>query len=340
MYNEFNFNNGFTKSYKIFDKRDTCVWSYLCGPSSGGPSGNGQSGGGGGIPSTGAVALSEIQSTLGGSNPISLSEYYSADTQLPASGTISVSDFQGIANFPLDHLSMYIDPGNTSCYSGSGTTVNDLSDTQTSSLTLNNVTYNSSNGGIFQFNGTSSFIQLPTSPVNMNRVVKHYTLHFFMKCPTGTNFTLFHGTNPTGTAVPAMRWQLLSTRWFKLTTTDGSGSSYGTATGTASYIPAYPRLTGNTWTHICLMVDSSASCGYSYLRTFQNGSRTDNDYMSTPQSNPPSTLDYEIGRNYSGGSASEYFDGDIGVMLYYSNPQTDAEVSDVYDAFKSRYGLT
>lgn len=58
------------------------------------------------IPSTGALALSAVQTEFGGSNPISLSEYYAGGTYVaagtsgtngavPASGAISVSKFYG-----------------------------------------------------------------------------------------------------------------------------------------------------------------------------------------------------------------------------------------------------
>jgi hypothetical protein len=44
---------------------------------------------------SGPISLADVQSNLGGSNPISLSEYYSADAGLPASGTISMSEMYG-----------------------------------------------------------------------------------------------------------------------------------------------------------------------------------------------------------------------------------------------------
>lgn len=44
---------------------------------------------------SGSLALSEIQDEFGGTNPISLTEYYSADSGIPASGTISVDNFYG-----------------------------------------------------------------------------------------------------------------------------------------------------------------------------------------------------------------------------------------------------
>tara|TARA_R110000772_G_scaffold119291_1_gene225266 strand:+ start:1681 stop:2337 length:657 start_codon:yes stop_codon:yes gene_type:complete len=54
------------------------------------------------LQSSGAIALSQIQTELGGANPISLSEYYrngpytgSSNTSVPTSGAISMSNFYG-----------------------------------------------------------------------------------------------------------------------------------------------------------------------------------------------------------------------------------------------------
>jgi len=52
------------------------------------------------LPNSGAISLNDIQTEFGGTNPISISEYYGADTGVPASGTISISDFYGTSNAP------------------------------------------------------------------------------------------------------------------------------------------------------------------------------------------------------------------------------------------------
>jgi len=57
------------------------------------------------IQSSGAISLANVQSEFGGSNPISLSEYYrngsyvtSNNTSVPTSGTIDLGDFYGSVN--------------------------------------------------------------------------------------------------------------------------------------------------------------------------------------------------------------------------------------------------
>lgn len=47
-----------------------------------------------GVP-TGTASLSNVQSEFGGSNPISLSEYYTSGVSVPTSGTISINDLRG-----------------------------------------------------------------------------------------------------------------------------------------------------------------------------------------------------------------------------------------------------
>ena len=47
------------------------------------------------LQASGAISLSNVQTEFGGSNPISISEYYGKATGIPASGQISLSHFYG-----------------------------------------------------------------------------------------------------------------------------------------------------------------------------------------------------------------------------------------------------
>ena len=53
------------------------------------------------LPSSGALSLNQIQTEFGGSNPISLSEYYSVAGGVPSSGTISINNFYGTSALTL-----------------------------------------------------------------------------------------------------------------------------------------------------------------------------------------------------------------------------------------------
>lgn len=47
------------------------------------------------LPASGSLSASQIQTEFGGSNPISLSEYYGRASGIPSSGAISFSQFRG-----------------------------------------------------------------------------------------------------------------------------------------------------------------------------------------------------------------------------------------------------
>ena len=51
------------------------------------------------LQTSGAISLLDIQNEFGGSNPISLSEYYGAASGIPASGAISIGNFYGASAF-------------------------------------------------------------------------------------------------------------------------------------------------------------------------------------------------------------------------------------------------
>lgn len=50
------------------------------------------------LQTSGPISLDDLQNEFGGSNPISLSEYYGAASGVPTSGTISLGDFYGTSN--------------------------------------------------------------------------------------------------------------------------------------------------------------------------------------------------------------------------------------------------
>lgn len=60
-------------------------------------------------------------------------------------------------------LNLYYDISNTLCYSGSGTTLNDLSGNNNTGTLVNGVAYSSSNGGQLIFDGVNDTVDIPHS---------------------------------------------------------------------------------------------------------------------------------------------------------------------------------
>lgn len=93
------------------------------------------------LQSSGAISLSEIQTEFGGSNPIAISEYYSAATGVPASGEIAITDFYGTSN-----ITVAIDDGSLSDFGiGSSSVTFRLNVNGTITATGNTTTYSDTN---------------------------------------------------------------------------------------------------------------------------------------------------------------------------------------------------
>lgn len=84
------------------------------------------------LPPSGPLSLADIQTEFGGSNPISLSEYYAGGAYVPAgtsgtngpvptSGTISISNFYGTSNIPPLSVTALDVEGNGFGFSPAGT---------------------------------------------------------------------------------------------------------------------------------------------------------------------------------------------------------------------------
>jgi hypothetical protein len=84
------------------------------------------------LPSSGPLSLADIQGEFGGSNPISLSEYYAGGGlvpsgttgtygAVPSSGTISIQNFYGTQKFSISGGSTFVDGSDTRLGAGSKT---------------------------------------------------------------------------------------------------------------------------------------------------------------------------------------------------------------------------
>ena len=339
MYNEFNFDNDFSVGYRILNKRDIGTWTLIGG--GGGASstiinsGNGQGGGsGGGLPSSGNISLSQIQNVLGGSNPISLSEYYSAASGIPASGAIDVSDFYGAGGVETSGLSLFLDPGNSSSYSGSGTTWTDLSNASNNgTLTSTGITHSSTtNGGIFSITNPGH-ISFGTNVTNISQVGRGFTFQVFIKPNIISSYMGIFGAYSSTSDGRCYNWLRITgsrLRWFTTNSVGGYQQILG------------PYLTNNAWVHITILVTSvTFGTRQGQCKFYINGS-LDSTHNLDIQDSAASGVDIRIGKNsfFSSTPYNGQYYGDIGVVLWYSRELTATEISSNYNLFKSRYGLT
>lgn len=168
------------------------------------------------IPSSGPLTLSDIQTEFGGSNPISLSEYYAGGAYVPAgttgtygavpsSGEISIRNFYGTSAFSLafnnaDDINIFI--GGTS---GSGPLLAYYGINTDATCTKGGTFTPSPNSGPTAWGS-------PTGGTPGNSYEVRLNVTYVEAAEWPGNYVLFAGVNVTGTGFTS--WYALSSNRF------------------------------------------------------------------------------------------------------------------------------
>ena len=220
-----------------------------------------------------------------------------------------------------DNLVLHLDAGNTSSYSGSGTTWNDLSNgmsgTPNNATLTNGPTFDSGNGGSIVFDGNNDRVDA-SSFFNSN---DNFTFSVWLNSDTftGTNgYTII--SNHTHSAA------------FQLAYKNGTGvvinkSWVGPNVGTFSS----STLSTGTWYNLTITRQMTSYPTKTYT-LYINGSFTSSFTSSVTYDRYPKC----IGANLN---TTELWDGKIAKVFAYSTNLTASEVLQNYNATKARFGF-
>lgn len=238
----------------------------------------------------------------------------------------SIANFGGVdapsSGAVTSGLIMHLDPGDSSSYSGSGSTWTDLEGTVGNHTLLNGVVYSSADGGSFVFDGSNDFAR--NTSFNLS---------------TLSAFTVDSWVNPDNSSSDhTILGQFLR-----------SGGYYGPFIlyldiGGAVGYDAYVRLSNNTakristsiangtigaWNHVVATFDSTS------LKLYVNNSLIGTTATGLGIQNN-SNAGFAIGSDRTTGS--RYWDGKIATTKIYNRVLSSTEVATNYNATKSRYG--
>ena len=221
-------------------------------------------------------------------------------------------------NIVTDGLVYAMDAGSARSYDGT-TSLNDLVGSNTGTLT-NGVTYQSINGGVFDFDGVDDYISFSNVVANDNS----YTILMWIK-PDGLSAGGSGSSKPSGTN--------------RKTPIKGNGdwnpgiwltSDYIRSHGATQYTDSAINWTTSTWDMI----------GMTYDGTNVNNILGDSVQARTHVSSygPGTPTELLAGAESASGS-SHSWDGSIADVLIYDRVLTAAEIAQSYNAKKSRFGL-
>lgn len=226
-------------------------------------------------------------------------------------------------NIVTDGLVLTLDAGNRNSYAGSGTNWYDLSGNGYNGTLTNGPTFSSTNLGSIVFDGVDDYVNL-TSDLILD-TTKPFTITSFSKLNSYNNTfpTLFTIKTSTGDSLI-----LLITE----------NSSYAPLTfgwnGTNTYKPS-TTLSLNQWYNISLIYNGNGITSSSNFSLYINkiSQTLSNSYVfgGIGQVNTLATLNT--------GSSSFYFNGNIPSFQIYNRALNTSEISQNYNATKSRFGL-
>jgi hypothetical protein len=221
-----------------------------------------------------------------------------------------------------DSLWVHLDAGNASSYSGSGTDWFDLSGNSRDSTLTNGPSYSSSDGGILTFDGTDDYATLPTMASYTD-----FTIEAFYKTATigASQYPVFG--SPVSTAIgPRMEIQGSSFgNHRKLRFLNGNGTDW-------YFTEVYSDdiFTDDTWFH---MACTWAGTGDKNARIYVNGSEETATFVDTTGATPTDAEPriMSISGNFNTGS--------LAILRFYNKALTSSEITQNFNAQKSRFGL-
>jgi len=259
-------------------------------------------------------------------------------------------------NIVTDGLVLNVDAGFVGSYPTTASTCYDLSGYSNNGTLINGVTFNTSGGGCFRLDGVDDYIQSPKDLVGFTHNIQydinwtiecwlymnphdglpqHYTsiygsyngcnyalkgnaqglLIFFAAVPaqTSVNFSFGPLNNPTGSQCPnvSVGWNNAESGWV------------------AANI--------NKWCHFVMTSDDGTTYKI-YVNGEQQGSTKTVDFKNSQlriDNNLTATSNY----GWGGNGTTSFSPYDYAIMRMYNKPLSQSEITQNYNAQKSRFGL-
>ena len=225
-------------------------------------------------------------------------------------------------NIVTDGLVFAVDAADKLSYPGSGTVWKDLSGNGNDGTLTNGPTFDSGNGGSLVFDGSDDYVDFGYNATLRSSNEFTWIAWCYPEEKTFRYRTVFstgYGST-TGVQLRMDRSLPANNNEFIFETNHTISGKGGISTGTVD---------NNAWYMVSGVVDSSTRKIY-LNTTLKNSSNINGDYVI-------GSNNLTIGDNRV---ANEYWLGNIGPILFYHKALTPQEITQNYNALKSRFGLT
>ena len=217
-----------------------------------------------------------------------------------------------------DGLVFALDPGSERCYPGTGTSTTNIMSQASPGTLQNGVGFNTANGGFWEFDGVDDKIQVTTFPTQVFNGPCSFESWVYWN--DDSRSTILGNYSTTG--VNDVNFEKITGRQLRFYWSRGSVNVYSSTNAVAI----------SEWQHVVMVRDVSGNA----IKFYVNGTLVNS--VSGAGSNITSTsTTFFIGADTRNGSTVT--NGDIPTVRMYSQALTATEVTQNFNAQKSRFGL-
>jgi hypothetical protein len=243
--------------------------------------------------------------------------------------------YYGTPPIVTNGLVLNLDAANTKSYVSGSTVWNDVSGNNNSGSLINGPTFSSQNGGYIRCDGTNDYIEVIDN-TSLDFGANNFTVEYwFRKLTTSAGYDNIWGPNKwnSGAGPSSNEWLLLIGNG-----TNGTGDTYGfvVEVGTTAYGTGESSepLSLNTWYQLVGVRSGGA------LQTYLNGVLKQN---VSPSGFTSSSVINNVGRNLRINNSNLnalYTNADNAIVRIYNRALSATEVTQNYNALKSRFALS
>lgn len=235
----------------------------------------------------------------------------------------NLSELDSASQIVETNLVLYLDAGNESSYNGVGTSWYDLSTGNHTCTLVNGPVFSSNNGGYFDFDGVYDYGTIPNSS----------DFYFGTAEFTVEAWAMTENINEDNQVLCSNHNGGLGGGWFFYADDGSNEMAFGNTTQADDTVFTQSQ---DTWYHFAVRRDAN---GIDFFRNNSAGSQnvTFNDNMTN------NNLPLIIGNSHYFSTIGQYdlygWNGRIAQVRVYNRALSDAELTQNYNAHKSRYGL-
>lgn len=229
-------------------------------------------------------------------------------------------------------IQLYYNPDDPSSYSGTGTTVNDLSGNNYNGTLQNGVTYSTNS---FLLDGFNDYITTPNMVSSFNNT-SAFTIEVWYNPTWTSNNEGGTVVQENGDGIPSNTWHY-SVIEHERAPFGSLAYDYAGIWTTSGLVPVNPNGTTNGWRQVVITYDSGTATSYLNAQI----PKTVNVTRLTPWSQG-SNYYLMLGAGDStnqSGSGGFNFKGNIGIFRAYNRALSSTEVQSNFNNAKSIYGL-